>query len=139
MFRASERRPLFLGVSEGTAVFPGSAWDASCRRRGVKWKGAGGGRESTAPTTAALGLCTTPFPLQCPASASIFHYLGHLLAHPTWEQTARDDFVGTAAADLAIPSVPHSEIFDGEPQEEEMELAPPPAMAPTQDREGEPR
>ena len=26
-----------------------------------------------------------------------YHYLGHLLAHPTWEQKARDDFMGTAA------------------------------------------
>ena len=36
-------------------------------------------------------------PLQPP----IFHYIGHLLAHPSWEQKERDDFVGTAVADLA--------------------------------------
>ena len=39
--------------------------------------------------------------MRLPLQPPIFHYLGHLLAHPTWEQKARDDFVGTAAADLA--------------------------------------
>ena len=34
------------------------------------------------------------------------------------------------------PFAPHSEIFDGEPQEEEMELAPTPEMALTPERGG---
>ena len=48
------------------------------------------------PTRDAITWGDARLPLQPP----IFHYLGHLLAHPTWEQKARDDFVGKAAADL---------------------------------------
>ena len=36
----------------------------------------------------------------------IFHYLGHVLAHPTREQKARDDFPGTAACGLAYQCLP---------------------------------
>ena len=49
------------------------------------------------PTRDAVTWGDARLPLQPP----IFHYLGHLPAHPTWEQNARDDFVGTAAVDLA--------------------------------------
>ena len=52
-------------------------------------------RES--PTRGAITWGDARLRLQPP----IFHYLGHLLAHPTWEQKARDDFVGTTAPDLA--------------------------------------
>ena len=64
-------------------------WAPPSRRQGVAR------RES--PTRDAITWGDARLPLQPP----IFHYLGHLLAHPTWEQKARDDFVGTAAADLA--------------------------------------
>ena len=43
-----------------------------------------------------ITLCGTQLPLQDPT----FHYLGHLMAHPVWEQKARDDFIGTMCADL---------------------------------------
>ena len=36
-----------------------------------------------------------------PLQAPIFHYRGHLLAHPAWEQKAQDDYIGTICADLA--------------------------------------
>ena len=52
-------------------------------------------RES--PTRDAITWGDARLPLQPP----IFHYLGHLLPHPTWEQMSRDDFVGTATSDLA--------------------------------------
>ena len=64
-------------------------WAPPSRRQGVA------PRES--PTRDTITWGDARLPLQPP----IFHYLGHLLAHPTWEQKARDDFVGTAAADLA--------------------------------------
>ena len=64
-------------------------WAPPSRRQGVAQ------RES--PTRDAVTWGDARLPLQPP----IFHYVAHLLAHPTWEQKARDDFVGTAASDLA--------------------------------------
>ena len=64
-------------------------WAPPSRRQGVAR------RES--PTRDTITWGDARLPLQPP----IFHYLGHLLAHPTWERKARDDFMGTAAADLA--------------------------------------
>ena len=49
------------------------------------------------PHTDCIEWCGVQLPLQAP----IFHYLGHLLAHPSWEQKARDYFMGTVCADLA--------------------------------------
>ena len=51
-------------------------------------------RES--PTRDTITWGNARLPLQPP----IFHYLGHLRAHPTWEQKARDDFMWTAASDV---------------------------------------
>ena len=64
-------------------------WASPSHRQGVARRGS--------PTRDAATWVDALLLLQSP----IFHYLRHLLAHPTWEQKAHDAFVGTAASHLA--------------------------------------
>ena len=86
--RASQLSAI-LGLKTNPSKTQVYLWAPPSRRQGVAR------RES--PTRDTITWGDARLPLQPP----IFHYLGHLVAHPTWEQKARDDFVGTAAADLA--------------------------------------
>ena len=78
-----------LGLKTNSSKTQVYRWAPPSRRQGVVR------RES--PTRDAITWGDGRLPLQPP----IFHYLGHLLAHPFWEQKAHDDFMGTAASDLA--------------------------------------
>ena len=78
-----------LGMRTNAAKTQVYRWAPPARCQGVAWRGS--------PRRDMIAWCGTQLPIQSP----IFHYLGHPMAHPAWEQKARDDFMGTISTDLA--------------------------------------